>query len=183
MIAQAAGFRDLHLGHEHCAPSGFVERIGASVMIAIKPVKETSPGIVSCEQGIHHAAIAMFVHQFVVITGAMPTTRRIQVRAVWKFRVVEMTGFVPAGNLEAAALDMEKIYCALCSLGEEQTAPDREGNGFGNDGAEPDYGAIGARLAELGKVHAPEIPAPIVGLSAVNATGAGGGLLPSDAPS
>src|ERR1043166_1791862 len=78
-VAQGARLWNLHFGDELSAPNGFVERVRQPVAVAVKTVEALGRCIQRLEQGEGHTAIAMLIHELVVITGAVPAAHGVNV--------------------------------------------------------------------------------------------------------
>src|SRR5205814_1650616 len=118
MVSQTAGLWNLHLGHEFGAPARLVEHVGKSVVVAIMTRKGPRIRSVRRQQGEYHAPVPMLIHQLVVIAGTVPASGHIDMLAVRQFRVVQVTGLVPARHLEPTALNEEEVHCMLGRFGE-----------------------------------------------------------------
>ena len=81
-VAQPAGFRDLHFGDELRAPNGLFKRVRQAIAIPVMMGETFGGGIQRLEQSERYAAVAVLVHELVVIASAMPPARGINMFAV-----------------------------------------------------------------------------------------------------
>src|SRR5207249_4719895 len=122
----------------------------------------------SLEQGKHHAAIAVFVHEFVIVTRAVPAAGHVTMPPIGQIGVIEMTCFVPAGHFEAATLDEKEIHGVLGRLLEKNIGSHQERNRITPHFSNFSASAIAARFPPRREIRPPEIPPPIVVSAAVN---------------
>jgi hypothetical protein len=162
VVPQAVGLRDLHFGYEIGAPLGLLEDVGQAVPVAVQAIQRNRGRPVQGHQGKHDAAVAVLVHELVVIDGAVPTAGEFQVRPVGQARVVEMTRLLPARNFAATALDVEEIDGTLGGFLEQQPRTHPEGGRFGHRFAAWGADPVLARFLEGREIEPPKVPAPIV---------------------
>src|ERR1041385_9050135 len=98
-VPKAARFRDLHFGDKLRAPNCFVEGIRQTIMITVEVLKSFWSRAEGLQQSEHDPPVAVFVHEFVIVTGTVPAASSIDVSAVGQVRLIEMTSLVPAGNI------------------------------------------------------------------------------------
>ena len=91
-------------------------------------------------------------------------------RAIGELRVIQMTSFVPAWHLEAAALYEEEIHGALRRLLQHHTASNQQRRRFALRRTQLRLGAKPARAFPGGKIRAPKIPSPIILSATINPT-------------
>src|SRR5439155_13859614 len=168
VVAQSAASRDLHPGHKLSAPHRFIEGVGQPIAVAVITFENFRRRIKSLQQGKNHAAVTVFIHQFVVVAGAVPASGSINVLPIRQFCVVQMTRFVPARDLKTATLNEKEVPRALGRLLQENIAVNPERNRIAARLSDFSPGVIAARFPPRREVRSPEIPTPIVVGAAIN---------------